>query len=202
MCGNGIRCVGKFVYDKGLTQKTDLTIDTLAGIKALKLTVEAGKVSAVAVDMGTPRLDQARTVTFQGREYRGIPVSMGNPHIVFPVVSVKDFNLQIHAPLSIPNPAFPSGVNVEIMEVLDPRHIRMRVWERGSGETLACGTGACATLVAAVLEGLAERSATVRLLGGDLEICWDEDDGHVYMTGPAVTVFEGEWPDTEFRGGN
>ena len=202
MCGNGIRCVGKLVYDRGLTDKKELTIETLAGIKTLELHTQDGRVTAVTVDMGVPIPEEPRTVTCRGKEYRGRPVSMGNPHIVFPVVSVKDFNLQIHAPLSIPNPAFPSGVNVEIMEVLDPRHIRMRVWERGSGETLACGTGACATLVAAVLEGLAARSATVRLLGGDLEICWDEDDGHVYMTGPAVTVFEGEWPDTEFRGGN
>lgn len=196
MCGNGIRCVGKFVYDKGLTQKTDLTIDTLAGIKALKLTVEAGKVSAVAVDMGTPRLDQARTVTFQGREYRGIPVSMGNPHFVIPTNSVKDFDLRIHAPLSVPNPAFPNGVNVEIAEALAPDHVLMRVWERGSGETLACGTGACATVAAFVSEGLtAGREVTVTLLGGDLHIRWDEESGHIFMTGPAVTVYEGEWPE-------
>lgn len=193
MCGNGIRCVGKFVYDKGMTNKTSLTVETLAGIKTLELAVEDGKVSAVTVDMGIPHLEEARVITFQGKEYRGIPVSMGNPHLVFSVASVKDFDLQIHAPLSRPNPAFPNGVNVEIAEVLAPNHISMRVWERGSGETLACGTGACATVCACASQGLAEREATVTLLGGDLHIRWDESDGHVYMTGPAVTVFEGDW---------
>lgn len=193
MCGNGIRCVGKFVYDKGMTNKTSLTVETLAGIKTLELTVEDGKVSAVTVDMGIPHLEEARAITFQGKEYRGVPVSMGNPHLVFSVVSVKDFDLQIHAPLSIPNPAFPNGVNVEIAEVLASNHILMRVWERGSGETLACGTGACATVCACASQGLTEREATITLLGGDLHIRWDESDGHVYMTGPAVTVFEGDW---------
>lgn len=195
MCGNGIRCVGKFVYDKGLTDKTSLTIETLAGIKTLKLTVEAGKVSAVAVDMGVPQIEEARTITFQGKEYRGVPVSMGNPHFVLPTSSVKDFDLRIHAPLSNPNPAFPNGVNVEIAEVLSPSHVLMRVWERGSGETLACGTGACATVAALAGEGLIGREVTVTLLGGDLHIRWDEESGHIFMTGPAVTVFEGEWPE-------
>lgn len=195
MCGNGIRCVGKFVYDKGLTDKTSLTIETLAGIKTLKLTVEAGKVSAVMVDMGAPQLEEARTITFQGEEYRGFPVSMGNPHFVIPTSGVKDFNLRIHAPLSVPNPAFPNGVNVEIVEVLSPSHVLMRVWERGSGETLACGTGACATVAALAGEGLTGREVTVTLLGGDLHIRWDEESGHIFMTGPAVTVFEGQWPE-------
>lgn len=202
MCGNGIRCVGKFVFDKGLTEKTELTIETLAGIKTLKLSVESGKVSAVAVDMGAPQLDKARVITFQGKEYRGIPVSMGNPHFVIPTDGVKEFNLRIHAPLSIPNPAFPHGVNVEIAEVLAPDHVLMRVWERGSGETLACGTGACATVAAFVSEGLTEREVTVTLLGGDLHIRWDEESGHIFMTGPAVTVFEGEWTGNEAGGGN
>ncbi len=193
MCGNGIRCVGKFVYDKGLTHKTSLQIETLAGIKELTLTVIAGQVSAVSVDMGVPRLDDPRTVTFRGEEYRGIPVSMGNPHFVIPTIDVKEFDLRIHAPLSIPNPAFPNGVNVEIAEVLAPDHILMRVWERGSGETLACGTGACATVAAFVSEGLTDREVTVTLLGGDLHIHWDEETGHIFMTGPAVTVFEGDY---------
>ncbi len=195
MCGNGIRCVGKFVYDKGLTHKTELTIETLAGIKSLKLVVEGGKVSAAAVDMGIPQLGEVRAVTFQGKEYRGRPVSMGNPHFVIPTKDVKKFDLRIHAPLSIPNPVFPDGVNVEIAEVLAPDHVLMRVWERGSGETLACGTGACATVAAFVSQGLTEREVTVTLLGGDLHIRWDEESGHIYMTGPAVTVFEGEWPE-------
>lgn len=193
MCGNGIRCVGKFVYDKGLTRKTELTIETLAGIKHLILSVMNGQVESVTVDMGVPRHEEARTVTYQGKEYRGLPVSMGNPHFVVPVSDVKEFNLPLFAPLSVPNPAFRDGVNVEIAEVLAPDRILVRVWERGSGETLACGTGACAALVAAVLEGKAERTATVQLLGGDLSIRWDEESGHIFMTGPAVTVFEGEW---------
>ncbi len=195
MCGNGSRCVGKFVYDKGLTDKQTLAIETLAGIKTLELTVEGGKVSAVAVDMGIPQLKEARAVTFRGEEYRGFPVSMGNPHFVVPVSSVKEFNLPFFAPLSIPNPAFLQGVNVEIVEVLSPDHVLMRVWERGSGETLACGTGACATVAACVSQGLTEREVTVTLLGGDLHIRWDEESGHIFMTGPAVTVFEGEWPE-------
>lgn len=198
MCGNGIRCVGKFVYDKGLTDKTELAIETLAGIKRLKLTVEGDKVSLVTVDMGIPQIGEARTITVQGKEYRGIPVSMGNPHFVIPVISVKDFDLQIHAPLSVPNPAFPNGVNVEIAEVLSPKELKMRVWERGSGETLACGTGACATVAAFVSEGMIKRETTVTLRGGDLHIRWEETDGHIYMAGPAVTVFEGDWPENDF----
>lgn len=194
MCGNGIRCVGKFVYDKGLTDQRELTVETLAGIKRLQLSVSKGTVTSVTVDMGIPQPGEALTIRCGEREYRGIPISMGNPHFVFAVKSVKDFNLHTIAPLSLPNPSFREGVNVEIVEVLSPQILRMRVWERGSGETLACGTGACAALVYAVLEGMAERSAAVRLLGGELQIRWDEADGHIYMTGPAVTVFEGEWP--------
>ncbi len=193
MCGNGIRCVGKYVYDKGLTGKTTLTVETLAGIKTLKLTIDNRMVSAVEVDMGTPRLEKARILTFQGKEYRGIPVSMGNPHFVISISGVRQFDLSHIAPLSVPNPLFPKGVNVEIMEALSPQLLEMRVWERGSGETLACGTGACAALAAAVAEGMAERTATVQLLGGELLIRWDEADEHIYMTGPAVTVFEGDW---------
>lgn len=202
MCGNGIRCVGKLVYDRGLTDKTTLTIETLAGIKTLELHTQDRRVTAVTVDMGIPIPEEPRTITCQGMEYRGRPVSMGNPHIIFPVASVKDFDLQIHAPLSVPNPAFPNGVNVEIVEVLTPGHVRMRVWERGSGETLACGTGACAVVCACASQGLTGREVTVTLLGGDLHIRWDETDGHIYMTGPAVTVFEGEWPEGKFQGGN
>lgn len=159
-------------------------------------------MTAATVDMGAPEPGEPLSVTCRGQEYRGMPVSMGNPHVVFPVPSVKDFDLQIHAPLSIPNPAFPKGVNVEIVEVLAPDHVRMRVWERGSGETLACGTGACAVVCACASQGLTGREVTVTLLGGDLHIRWDESDGHIYMTGPAVTVFEGEWPVDEFQGGN
>ena len=194
MCGNGIRCVGKFVYDKGLTRKTELDIEALAGIKHLTLWVTGGEVTSVTVDMGTPQPEDARTVTYQGKEYRGLPISMGNPHFVVPVSDVKEYNLSVFAPLSVPNPAFPDGANVEIVEVLAPDRLLVRVWERGSGETLACGTGACAALVASVLTGKVEREATVHLLGGDLSVRWDESTEHIFMTGPAVTVFEGEWP--------
>ncbi len=195
MCGNGIRCVGKFVYDKGLTDKTELTIETLAGIKVLSLTVKNGQVDMVTVDMGVPQLEEPRAVTYQGQEFHGFPVSVGNPHFVIPTSGVKEFDLSIHAPLSVPNPAFPQGVNVEIVEVLAPDHVLMRVWERGSGETLACGTGSCATACACASQGLTGREVTVTLLGGDLHIRWDEADNHIYMTGPARTVFEGEWPE-------
>ena len=197
MCGNGIRCVGKLVYDRGLTDKTTVTVETLAGIKTLTLQVERGKVTAAAVDMGLPQLEEPRTVAYGGKEFRGVPVSMGNPHFVIPANNVKEFDLSQLAPLSAPNPAFPQGVNVEVVEVLAPDHLRMRVWERGSGETLACGTGACAAVCACASQGLTGREVTVTLLGGDLRVRWDESDGRVYMTGPAVTVFEGEWPDWE-----
>lgn len=202
MCGNGIRCVGKLVYDQGLTDKTTLAIETLAGIKTLKLQVEKGKVHSVTVDMGVPVPGKPFPVTVQGREYMGTPVSMGNPHFVCFVDSVKDFDLSVLVPLSVPNPSFPEGCNVEIVEAASPTLLKMRVWERGSGETLACGTGACASLAAAVLAGKAERTATVRLLGGDLSLRWEEETGRLFMTGPAVTVFEGEWPEKNKGGEN
>ncbi len=195
MCGNGIRCVGKFVYDKGMTDKTQLAIETLAGVKYLTLIVENGKVTMVTVDMGAPKVEPVRAVTCGGKKYQGVPASMGNPHFVIPVDAVKDYPLPVFAPLSVPNPAFPAGVNVEIVEIVDKGHIRMRVWERGSGETLACGTGACASAAACTTQGLTDREVTVSLLGGQLHIRWDEQDGHIYMTGPARTVFEGCWPD-------
>lgn len=195
MCGNGIRCVGKFVYDKGLTDKTELTIETLGGVKVLRLTVKSGQVDMVTVDMGVPQPGEPRTVTVGEQEFFGVPVSVGNPHFVVPVNGVKDFDLPVFFPLSVPNPDFARGVNVEAVEVLAPDHVRMRVWERGSGETLACGTGACATVCACASQGLTGREVTVTLLGGDLHIRWDEADDHIYMTGPARTVFEGEWPD-------
>lgn len=195
MCGNGIRCVGKFVFDKGLTNKTELTVETLAGVKALSLSVLGGQVGAVTVDMGVPQVDKPRELSLQGKTLQGVPASMGNPHFVIQVPTVKGYPLRDVAPLSAPNPSFPEGVNVEVAEVLDRSRIRMRVWERGSGETLACGTGACATLAVCASLGLCEREATLVLLGGELHIRWDEADGHIYMTGPARTVFEGEWPE-------
>lgn len=195
MCGNGVRCVGKFVYDEGLTRKTELTVETLAGVRQLSLHTEGGRVRSVTVDMGQPRLEPAHTVTVKGMQLSGLPVSMGNPHFVIQVPSVEDFPLPSMAPLSIPSPAFSEGVNVEVVERIDAKHLRMRVWERGSGETLACGTGACAAAAAFAAQGLCDRDSSVALPGGELLIRWDEEDGHIYMTGPAVTVFEGEWPD-------
>lgn len=195
MCGNGIRCVGKFVYDKGLTQKRELDVETLAGVKHLSLTATNGAVELVTVDMGTPQVEAPKTVTLGNKELFGVPVSVGNPHFVIQVDTVKGYPLQELAPLSAPNPDFPAGVNVEIIERLDGGRLRMRVWERGSGETLACGTGACASVCAFIAQGLTGREVTVSLLGGELHIRWDESDGHVYMTGPARTVFEGQWPE-------
>jgi len=195
MCGNGIRCVGKFVYDKGLTEKRTVTIETLAGIKTLELTVEGREVIAATVDMGAPEIFEMRQLEIQGKKYEIQPVSMGNPHAVTFLNGIETLELTAIGPLFENHPSFPNRTNTEFVEVISPTQLKMRVWERGSGETLACGTGACAVLVAAVLAEKAERSAVVQLLGGDLSIRWDREDGHVYMTGPAVTVFEGEWPD-------
>lgn len=196
MCGNGIRCVGKFVYDKGLTDKTTVKVETLAGIKVLELMVENGKVAAVTVDMGEPVPEEVRTLTILDRPYDLWPVSMGNPHAVTFLTGVDGLDLIHMGPHFECHPSFPNRTNTEFVEVLDGTHLKMRVWERGSGETLACGTGACAALAAAVLAGKARREATVHLLGGDLSVRWDETDNHIYMTGPAATVFEGEWPES------
>lgn len=193
MCGNGIRCVGKFVYDKGLTKKKTVCIETLAGIKTLHLTIEGNQVTEVTVDMGLPEYQGVQKLEILGKAYEVQLVSMGNPHAVTFQTGIDELNLAEIGPYFEKHPSFPNRINTEFVEVQDATHLKMRVWERGSGETLACGTGACATLVAAVMTGKAERDATVRLLGGDLRIRWEQKDGHVYMTGPAVTVFEGEW---------
>ena len=205
MCGNGIRCVGKFVYDQGLTEKTELQVETLAGIKELKLFVEQGQVQSVRVDMGAPVLRAADVPVISQKEqviaepihagnavYRMTCVSMGNPHAVVFVENVEDLNLEELGPQFEGNPCFPNRVNTEFIQVLDENRIRMRVWERGSGETLACGTGACAAVVASVLNGFTKDRVTVELLGGGLEIEWDRKRDTVFMTGPASTVFHGE----------
>lgn len=206
MCGNGIRCVGKYVYDYGLTDRQELSIETLAGIRYLKLQVENGKVSKVQVNMGEPILapEQIPVAAEQnpvirepiqvgGRRWEMTCVSMGNPHaVVFLDTPVRDFPLEEIGPQFENHERFPRRVNTEFVRVLGPERIEMRVWERGSGETYACGTGACAAAVAAVLNGLSQRKVTVELLGGDLEIEWSEGDGCVYMTGAAATVFDGE----------
>ena len=205
MCGNGIRCVGKFVYDKGLTQKTEVTIETLAGIKTVQLNVKNGKVETVKVDMGEPILEPKEIPVIseekpvknlklkaEDKEFVFTCVSMGNPHAITIVDNTKEFDVEKYGKVLEVNKAFPNKTNVEFIEIVDKNNIKMRVWERGAGETLACGTGACASVVACVLNNLIERNVNVELLGGKLEIEWNKNDNHVYMTGPAVTVFEGE----------
>ena len=207
MCGNGIRCVAKYVYDYGLTDKTSISVETLAGIKYLDLTVEDGKVVLVKVDMGKPMLRPEEVpvvsekeevidepITVDGQEYRLTCVSMGNPHaVVFIDQDVKEFPLETVGVKFENHEWFPKRVNTEFVNVLDRHTAQMRVWERGSGETLACGTGACAVAVACALNGLTEDEVTVKLLGGDLQIKWDREKNTVYMTGPAEVVFDGEW---------
>ena len=205
MCGNGIRCVGKFVYDKRLTNKTQVTIETLAGIKTLELHIKEGKVETVKVDMGEPILDPKEIPVIsneepvknlklkaEDKEFTFSCVSMGNPHAITIVEKTEDFDVEKYGKVLEIDKAFPNKTNVEFIEIVDKNHINMRVWERGAGETLACGTGACASVVACVLNEKTDRHVYVKLLGGTLEIEWNKQDNHVYMTGPAVTVFEGE----------
>jgi len=205
MCGNGVRCVAKYVYDHGLTDQTKISLETLGGIKYLDLTVTDGKVSQVSVDMGEPILraplipiDVEKEsvidypVTVDGAEYKITGVSMGNPHAVVFVEDPGALNLEKIGPFFENHVLFPERINTEFVNVIDRETVEMRVWERGAGETLACGTGACATTVACVLNGLTERKVTVKLVGGDLTVEWDEETGHVFMTGPAEEVFSGE----------
>lgn len=205
MCGNGIRCVGKYVYDYGLTEKEHISVETLAGIKYLDLTVEDGKVKLVKVDMGSPELvpenipivaDGNRVIdepiNVNGTEYRMTGVSMGNPHAVVYVEDVKGLDIETIGPAFENHERFPNRVNTEFVKVLDRNTVEMRVWERGSGETMACGTGACAVAVACILNGFTEDIVTVKLLGGDLQIEWDKEADKIYMTGPAEVSFDGE----------
>ena len=205
MCGNGIRCVGKFVYDKGLTNKTQVTIETLAGIKKLELNIKNGKAETITVDMGEPVLEADKIPVVSGempvknlkikaidKEFLATCVSMGNPHAVIMVENIEEFNVAKYGREIEKYEKFPNKTNVEFIKVEDRQHVKMRVWERGTGETLACGTGACSSIVAGVLNDMVDRNARVELLGGELQIEWRKEDNHVYMTGPAVTVFEGE----------
>ena len=204
MCGNGIRCVGKFVYDKGLTDKTTVTIETLAGIKTLELNTKDGKVETVKVDMGEPILTPKEIPVIsdeepvknlmleaEGRKFKFTCVSMGNPHAITEVEDTEKFDVEKYGKVLEADKAFPNKTNVEFIQIVDKNHVKMRVWERGAGETLACGTGACATAVACYLNGKTDRNVEVELLGGKLYIEWNEENNHIYMTGPAVTVFEG-----------
>ena len=204
MCGNGIRCVAKYVYDYGLTDKTSISVSTRSGIKYLDLTVEDGKVVQVKVDMGAPVLkaleipvlfDKEQVVdepiSINGKSFRMTCVSMGNPHCVVPVEDVNDLKIEEIGPEFEHNDCFPDRVNTEFIRVIDRKTVQMRVWERGAGETWACGTGACAVAVACIINGWTEEEVVVKLRGGDLKICWDKEKNTVYMTGPATVVFDG-----------
>lgn len=213
MCGNGIRCVAKYVYDKGLTDKTDISVISYGQIKYLQLFLKEGQVDTVRVNMGAPELrperipvtvaeagtplEQERIVNapiiVQGKEYKMTCVSMGNPHAVIFLEDVTDLEIEQIGPYFENHERFPKRINTEFVKVLDKKTVQMRVWERGTGETLACGTGCCATVVACILNGLTDEKVTVKLLGGEIEIEWDREANLVYMTGPAVTVFEGEY---------
>lgn len=211
MCGNGIRCVAKYVYDYGLTDKTQIRVATKSGIKVLDLTVKDGKVQEVCVDMGAPILKPEEIpvdvqvagaageemlvnwpIQVNGAPYHMTCVSMGNPHCIVPVEDPGKLTIEEIGPKFENHPAFPDRVNTEFIRVLDRKTVKMRVWERGSGETLACGTGACAVAVACILNGWTEDEVTVKLLGGPLKIRWDREKNTVFMTGPAAVVFDGE----------
>lgn len=205
MCGNGIRCVAKYVYDYGLTDKTRISVDTRSGVKYLDLTVENHRVTQVKVNMGNPVFEPKKipvlsekdrvineSIQAAGREWKITALSMGNPHGVIFTEDVDTLDLEKIGPKFERHPWFPDRINTEFIRVLDDRTIQMRVWERGSGETMACGTGACAAAVASALNGYTGPEVRVRLLGGDLDIFWDREENQVYMTGPATTVFEGE----------
>jgi diaminopimelate epimerase len=206
MCGNGVRCVAKYVYEHGIARKSPLTIETGRGILTLELYADAGKVRSVRVDMGEPILQAERIpTTLLGNPPTNVAlpqhgltvtcVSMGNPHCVTNVDELTDGLVLGVGPRVERDPVFPKRVNVEFVKVNRPDDVSVRVWERGSGETLACGTGACAVAVAGVVTGRTQRNVTAHLPGGDLQLYWSESDNHVYMTGPAVEVFSGDWPD-------
>ena len=205
MCGNGIRCVAKYMYDYGITDKTSISVETKSGIKYLDLTIKDGKVDTVKVNMGTPILKAVdipvrsekeqvidEPVMVDGKEWKITCVSMGNPHAITYIDDVKNLEIEKIGPKFENHEIFPDRVNTEFVRVIDRNTLEMRVWERGSGETLACGTGACAVAVSSILNGLTEEEVTVKLLGGDLKIFWDRIENKVYMTGSATTVFDGE----------
>ncbi len=205
MCGNGIRCVGKYVYDHGMTDKTSITVESFGKVKYLDLTVENGKVVKVKVNMGKPELTAKdvpvvsvheqvidEEIIVKEKSYRMTCVSMGNPHAVVFMDDVEHLAIEEIGPYFENHERFPNRTNTEFVQVIDDSHVKMRVWERGTGETLACGTGCCATAVACVLNRLTGAHVTVQVLGGEIEIYWDQKENIVYMTGPAVTVFEGE----------
>ena len=205
MCGNGIRCLAKYVYDKGLTDKSEIAVETGNQIKRLLLNIKDREIESVRVDMGSPELRPQfipiaehginfinRSVIANGREYFLTAVNVGNPHAVTFVDEVDNYDVQTIGPMFENHPLFPERVNVEFVQLIDRKTLKMRVWERGSGETLACGTGATAAVVAAILNGFTDNKVKVILRGGELFIEWDRENDKIYMTGPAVTVFDGE----------
>lgn len=203
MCGNGIRCVGKYVYDKGLTKQSQITIETLAGTKQLELQIQNQKVEKVKVDMGEPVLEPENIpvkaskntnilLQSQDKEFSFTCVSMGNPHAITIVKHLENFEIEKYGKNLENHPIFPERANIEFIQIINKNKIKMRVWERGSGETLACGTGACAVVVACCQNQLTHNQVEVELLGGCLQIEWDKKNNHVYMIGPAKTIFEGE----------
>lgn len=195
MCGNGIRCVGKYVYDHHIVEKDEFDVETKAGIKHLKVTDEGGKAVLITVDMGIPEVtgEVPEPIMIDGRSYEFIGISMGNPHAIYYMDEIDGLDLEAMGPAFETHERFPERTNSEFIQVIDRSHLRMRVWERGSGETWACGTGATASAVASVLSGRTENTVEVELKGGILSITWDRESGHVYMTGPAVEVFQGEF---------
>lgn len=193
MCGNASCCIGKYVYEKGLTNKQRVRLETLSGIKILQLTIRRDKVAMVTVGMGIPVIHEpALELTAGGKRFTGAVISMGNPHFVIFADDLNNIDLSVIGPLLENHPLFPNRTNVEFVQLLSPGEIRVRVWERGSGITQACGTGACATVAAAVAKGLTKRTVKVNMDGGAITVDWDEKTGNISMTGRAVTVFEGE----------
>lgn len=207
MCGNGIRCVGKFVYDYGLTDKTQITVESFGKIKYLDMTEENGKITKIRVNMGSPILtadqvpvksanDQVidECIEVNGKEYKMTCVSMGNPHAIVFMDDVKKLDMEAIGPYFEHHERFPNRTNTEFVKVIDDHTVEMRVWERGTGETLACGTGCCATAVACILNHKTGNRVTVKVLGGEIEIEWDREQNLIYMTGPGAVVFEGDYP--------
>ena len=206
MCGNGIRCIGKYVYDHGLTDKKEITVESFGRIKYLTLYPgRDGRIESVRVNMGAPvlkgseipvRIDKdtviGEPITVNGTEYRMTCVSMGNPHAVVFIDDTDNLDIESVGPVIENHELFPNRTNTEFVQVVDKSHVKMRVWERGTGETLACGTGCCATTVACILNGLTDEEVTVKVLGGEIIVKWDRENNLIYMTGPAVTTFEGE----------
>lgn len=195
MCGNGIRCVGKYAYDHHIVDKTEISVETPSGLKYLKMQTEGGAVTAVTVDMGKPELtsELPETILVDGKTYEFTGISMGNPHAVLFMDAIDSLDLEGIGPKFENHSRFPDRTNTEFVQVIDRGHVRMRVWERGSGETMACGTGACAVAVASILAGHTDDTVQVELLGGRLQIRWDREHDRVFMTGPAVEVFSGEY---------